>query len=115
MYFLQKSKKDERSKFLTKVDKDSNWYDKIGIQVKGKEGLVVEKPDILDKYCRMHKSCGKICPSQFAKIYESTSKVPKKYLTDEENYGDEHDTDEDDGNLEEELGGNHEHNNGTMS
>ena len=108
--FLQTSKKEERSKFLTTVDKDSNWHDKIGIQVKGKEGLVVEKPDILDKYCRKHKSCGKISPSQFAKIYESTSKVPKKYLDDEENYEDEHDTDEDDVDLDEELGQHHDHN-----
>ena len=66
--------------------------------VKGKEGLVVEKPDILDKYCRKHKSVGLIFPSQFAKIYESTSKVPKKYCIDE--LDDEDDLDIDDADLE---------------
>ena len=81
--FLQTGKKNERSKFLTAMGDENNWHDKVGIQVKGKEGLVVEKPDILDKYCRKHKSLGMITPSQFAKIYESTSKVPKKYQIDE--------------------------------
>jgi hypothetical protein len=40
-------------------------------------GLVVEKPDIIDKYCRKHKSLGKIFPSHFAKIYETASKISK--------------------------------------
>ena len=68
--FLQTGTKNERSKFLKSIENDRNWHDKVGMQVKGKEGLVVEKPDILDKYCRKHKCLGKICPSHFAKIYE---------------------------------------------
>ena len=101
--FLQTGKKEERSKFLTAMDKESNWHDKVGIQVKGKDGLVVEKPDMLDKYCRKHKSVGRISPSQFAKIYESTSKIPKKYRIDELDDGDESDTDDDNIDNKEEL------------
>ena len=88
----------------------SDWHDKVGIQVKGKEGLVVEKPDLLDKYCRKHKSCGKISPSQFAKIYESVSKVPKKYRMDEDDFEDEPDTDEEDLEMEVDHGKKQEHN-----
>ena len=69
------------------------------MQVQGKEGLVVEKPDIIDKYCRKHKSLGKICPSHFAKIYEAVSKVPKKYCNDESDYEEE---DEDEANSDDE-------------
>ena len=47
--FLQTGTKNERSKFLMSIDNDRNWHDKVGMQVKGKDGLVVEKPDILDK------------------------------------------------------------------
>ena len=101
--FLQTANKDERSKYLVAMEKNSNWHDKVGIQVKGKDGLVVEKPDILDKYCRKHKSCGKICPSHFAKIYDSISKVPKKYGKDE-------DDDEDEPDNEEEFGEHSQHN-----
>ena len=64
------------------MDKESNWYDKIDMPVKGKDGLVVEKPDIYDKYFRKPKSIEKITPSHFAKIYESSSKAPKKYAAD---------------------------------
>ena len=85
--FLETGLKNERSKFLISMDEESDWHDKVGMKVFGKEGLVVEKPDLMDKYCRKHKSVGKISPSQFAKIFESISKIPKKYMegdTDEE-------------------------------
>ena len=76
--FIQTGLKDERSRFLISIDEESDWHDKVGMKVNGKEGLVVEKPDLIDKYCRKHKSVGKISPSQFAKIFESISKIPKK-------------------------------------
>ena len=28
------------------MNKEIDWHDKVGVQVKGKDGLVVEKPDI---------------------------------------------------------------------
>ena len=65
------------------MDEESDWHDKVGMKVVGKEGLVVEKPDLMDKYCRKHKSVGKISPSQFAKIFESISKIPKNYTEDD--------------------------------
>ena len=90
--FLQTGKKEERSKFLIAVAKNSNWHDKIGIQVKGKEGLVVEKPDIYDKYYRKPKTLSKLTPSHFAKMYESASKAPKKYIENEEDEKEELDS-----------------------
>ena len=105
--FLQTGTKDERSKFLISIDKESNWHDKVAMQVMGKEGLVVEKPDIIDKYCRKHKSLGKICPSHFAKIYEAVSNVPKKYCNDESDYEDEDEanSDEEDMDIENQYDG----------
>ena len=99
--FLQTGKKNERSKFLTSMDRECNWHDKVGVQVEGREGLMVEKPDIIDKYCRKHRSVGKITPSQFAKIYEATSRVPKRY---------QHDGEEDLDQDDEEFDENHEQN-----
>ena len=50
--FIPSDKKQLRSKFLQKVDKLDNQASK-GIEVKGgREGLFLEKPDIVDKFCR---------------------------------------------------------------
>ena len=104
--FLQTGTKNERSKFLMSIDNDRNWHDKVGMQVKGKDGLVVEKPDILDKYCRKHKSLGMICPSHFAKIYESASTIPKKYCKDKSDNEDELESDDEDCVLGDDLDAN---------
>ena len=50
--FIPTDKKELRSKFLTKLNEgDANY--KLGTEVKGgRDGKFLEKPDIIDKYCR---------------------------------------------------------------
>ena len=72
--FVPSDKKALRSKFLMKLDETDANFSK-GTQVKGgKDGLYLEKPDIIDKYCRrdMAKNyeLGELRPAQFAKMYE---------------------------------------------
>ena len=50
--FIPSDKKELRSKFLTKLAEGDVQATK-GLEVKGgREGLFVEKPDIVDKFCR---------------------------------------------------------------
>ena len=50
--FVLSDKKDLRSKFLMKLDETDANFSK-GVKVKGgREGTFLEKPDIIDKYCR---------------------------------------------------------------
>ena len=50
--FIPSDRKELRSKFLQKVNADDQLNLK-GAEVKGgRDGLFVEKPDIINKYCR---------------------------------------------------------------
>ena len=76
--FVPSDKKSERSKFLMKLDESHPNFTK-GLAVKGgKEGLFLEKPDIIDKYCRRDLSeieeLTELRPTQFAKMYEPFTK-----------------------------------------
>ena len=72
--FVPSDKKELRSTFLMKIDENDPSYSK-GAQVKGgRDGIFLEKPDLIDKYCRRDiELCPKIkdlCLTQFAKLYE---------------------------------------------
>ena len=50
--FIPADKKELRSKFLMKLDESDANYAKGALVKGGKEGKFIEKPDIIDKYCR---------------------------------------------------------------
>ena len=68
--FVPSDKKELRSKFLMKLDENDANFSR-GVQVKGgREGTFLEKPDIIDKYCRRDitekSELKELRPSQFA-------------------------------------------------
>ena len=72
--FVPSSKKELRSKFLMKLD-DTEQNILIGSKVSGgRDGIFLEKPDIIDKYTRRdidrNENISELCLSQFAKMYE---------------------------------------------
>ena len=50
--FVPVSKKDQRSKFLLKVDEDLSYNAQEKVKIEGRDGLYVEKYDIISKYER---------------------------------------------------------------
>ena len=87
--FVPSDKKSERSKFLMKLDEsDANF--KKGVEIKGgKEGLFLEKPDIIDKYCRRdyseNEALLELRPTQFGKMYEPfTRKLNDKMVGEDD-------------------------------
>ena len=72
--FIPSDKKELRSKFLVKLDETDPNFIK-GVEVKGgKEGIFMEKPDVIDKYCRRdiedRPVISELCPTQFGKMYD---------------------------------------------
>ena len=85
--FIPTDKKEYRSKFLTKVvEGDSNYSE--GVQVRGgREGIFLEKPDIVDKFCRRKipeniPALEDLSLIQFAKMYQPTRQKKKDNETD---------------------------------
>ena len=79
--FVPSDKKSMRSKFLMKLDENDINFTK-GLKVKGgKDGAFLEKPDIIDKYCRRdmayYEHLSELRPTQFAKMYEPISRNNK--------------------------------------
>ena len=86
--FVPSDKKALRSKFLIKLDEDDVNFNK-GVQVKGgKEGTFLEKPDIIDKYCRRDMTedpaLAELRPTQFAKMYEPYQRKNTEEKKDED-------------------------------
>ena len=84
--FIPTDKKELRSKFLMKLDKADANYAK-GSEVKGgKEGIFLEKPDIVDKFCRReitekNPELEKLTLIHFSKMYDP---IRSKKSKDEE-------------------------------
>merc|ERR1712208_41531 len=76
------TKKENRSKFLLKIDEEQSYCDKEKFKVANREGWFVEKYDIISKYERCKKSLKGISFSQYAKMYTPTWK--EKGLSEEE-------------------------------
>ena len=72
--FIPSDKKELRSKFLMKLEEGETNYAKGGLVKGGKEGKFIEKPDIIDKYCRRTiteiNGLEHLKPIQFGKMYE---------------------------------------------
>ena len=82
--FIPSDKKELRSKFLQKIDEDNISF-KRGVEIVGsRDGKFIEKPDIIDKFCRRelkekNPELKALCPLQFARMYDPIRrKVDKK-------------------------------------
>ena len=77
--FVPSEKRELRSRFLQKLNEDDSNFSK-GIEVKGgREGIFLEKPDIVDKYCRRKIKASEpqlhdLSLMQFAKMYQPIRK-----------------------------------------
>ena len=67
--FVPVSKKENRSKFLLKIDEEMNYNDQEKFQIQGRDGYFVEKYDIVSKFERCEKKPEGISYSHFAKMY----------------------------------------------
>ena len=73
--FIPTDKKELRSKFLAKLDEGDSNFDKGSKVMGGKEGIYLEKPDIVDKFCRRvitekNEELGHLRMIHFAKMYQ---------------------------------------------
>ena len=50
--FVPTDKKELRSKFLKKIDDKENTFDKVAFIVPGREGLFIEKAELIQKFIR---------------------------------------------------------------
>ena len=95
--FVPVSRKEERSKFLLKIDENINYNGQQKIKIYGRDGYFVEKYDIISKFERCIGK-GDMSYTQFAKMYTPAwTKNEKKQLNENE-----YDTDDDDENFEQE-------------
>ena len=81
--FIPADKKELRSKFLQKLVKGDANYAKGAEVVGGRDGLFLEKPDIIDKYCRREIAENKpeleeLSPMQFGKMYDPITRKKQK-------------------------------------
>ena len=91
--FIPSDKKELRSRFLRKLEEDDvNW--KHGSEVKGgRDGIFLEKPDIIDKYCRReiqdsNPELKYLSLLQFAKNYQPITNRKKEKDLEEINQSD---------------------------
>ena len=66
--FVPVSRRENRSKFLLKVDESFNYNGQEKFEINGREGLYVEKYDIISKYERSKNKSG-LSFSHFAKMF----------------------------------------------
>ena len=74
--FVNTNRREERTKFLLRVDNDEKYTDIPKVTILGREGKYVEKYDIISKYERRSKVMENICLAQFAKMYSTAWKDP---------------------------------------
>ena len=78
--FVPTNKKENRSKFLMKVEEKDQCNGKIKKRIENKDGWFVEKYDIVEKYVRRDKKCREVdnlSASQFWKMYGTAWKKRK--------------------------------------
>ena len=96
--FVPTDKKELRSKFLKKIDDKEDAMGKIAFEVAGREGLFIEKADLIDKYIRRPGSKNPyqklketetdledLVGIHFAKMFEVTQKAGTDDTLDIEN------------------------------
>ena len=75
--FVPTNRKELRSKFMIRIDEDTEYNGREKKKIHNKEGWYVEKYDLIDKYTRREKkslACDALTPSQFFKMYEACYK-----------------------------------------
>ena len=97
--FIPTDKKELRSKFLKKLSKGDEDYAKGSEVEGGRDGLFIEKPDIIDKYCRReikdrNPELKELSPLQFGKMYDPISGRKSKKDDEELSNNIESDTNE---------------------
>ena len=81
--FVPTSTKEERSKFMIKVDEKEDYNGREKKMIEGKKGWFVEKYDLHDKYVRRDRTCRDIddvSTSQFFKMYVPSHTRKKKKI-----------------------------------
>ena len=91
--FIPTDKKELRSRFLVKVGEKEETHDKVAFPVTGRDGLYIEKTDLIDKYIRRPGPKNKyveyrendpdtddLCVAQFGKMMEANQR--KDFYTD---------------------------------
>ena len=73
--FFPNCPRDQRSKYLVRVDDKAQYANMPKIQIENRSGDYVEKYDIVSKYER-RVGLERICAAQFAKMYEPSWKGP---------------------------------------
>ena len=73
--FIPTDKKEHRSKFLKKLDEDDKNLTKGAEVIGGRTGIFIEKPDIIDKFCRreisdVNPELAELSAIQFGKTYD---------------------------------------------
>ena len=94
--FVPVSKKENRSKFLLKVDENMNYNGQEKFQIEGRDGYFVEKYDIVSKYERCENKPLGLVYSHFAKMYTpawSEGKPKKDHDNDSDVYNSSEDED----------------------
>ena len=94
--FVPVSKKENRSKFLLKIDEETNYNGQEKFKVEGREGYFVEKYDIVSKFERCENKPNGLSYCQFAKMYSPAWK-------DKECKDDNHETNDSDMSGNEEI------------
>ena len=87
-------KKEERSKFMIKVDDDFDYNGREKKKIFGRDGWFVEKYDLVDKYVRRDKTCkeaDEVSVVQFFKMFVATYKDKRKEPKDGPDSGNEND------------------------
>ena len=77
--FFPNCPREDRSKFLMRVDDKPQFSHLPTVKIEGRDGVYIEKYDIISKYERRGENVlVLICPSHFMKMYEPSWKKPKE-------------------------------------
>ena len=75
--YVPLGKPEEISRYLVRVDKESNYIDKELFPIKDREGLYYEKPNVVDKYLCHGEELNEICLAQFVKMFDAATSLGK--------------------------------------
>ena len=68
------NRKADRSKFLLKIDENVNYNSQEKIRISGRDGVYIEKYDMVSKFERKEKGQDNLCFSHYAKMYKPSWK-----------------------------------------
>ena len=98
--FVPVSKKENRSKFLLKINDDMSYNGKEKLKIDGRDGYYVEKYDIVSKFERKEDGLEELSFTHFSKMYTPSWKY--KETREDSNKDCDSNEDENDGILDDE-------------